>query len=494
MAGYVLVLAVLILGGVIATVGDRIGMRVGKARLSLFNLRPRQTATVVSILTGGVISASTLALLFGINRQLRTGVFELEQIQSDLAEARTNLEDAQSELTDVQAEKSDIEQALTTSRREQREARAELQDINQSLRQAVEEQQATQAELQQSQNRLSDLQAQLGQVSEQSAQLRDEIQRLEAERADLLRQQATVRERIAERDRMIAERDELISKRDQLIEERDRDIAERQERLSELQIQQTALQEDIAALERQFEGLFRGSVAVGRNEALVSALLRVEAPDDARRMVDQLLAEANRAAIQEIAPGIDRDRPVIAIPPADVNRLVRRISDGRSYIVRILSEANYIIGEPCVVAEGDPCVQVFIDAAVNEIIYEPGERLATVTVDPRNLTNQELVEKLNLLVASLQFRARQDGMVGDSLQVADGRTEALLAFLDEMRKLDTSVEIQAITSEPIPTIGPLQVELFAVSDGEVLLRTDELPRPVLPEAEPDSSSDLNSNL
>ncbi|XGB38754.1 MAG: DUF3084 domain-containing protein [Cyanobacteria bacterium LVE1205-1] len=38
--GYVLVFAILVLGGVIATVGDRLGTRVGKARLSLFNLRP----------------------------------------------------------------------------------------------------------------------------------------------------------------------------------------------------------------------------------------------------------------------------------------------------------------------------------------------------------------------------------------------------------------------------------------------------------------------
>jgi uncharacterized protein (DUF3084 family) len=163
---------------------------------------------------------------------------------------------------------------------------------------------------------------------------------------------------------------------------------------------------------------------------------------------------------------------------------VQRISDGQSYVVRVLSSANYIIGEPCVVADGDPCVQVFIDAAVNELIYEPGQRLAMVSVDPRNLTNQELVEKLNLLIASLQFRARQDGLVGDTLQVAEGRTEALIAFLQEMRSLDTPIDIQAIASAPIPTVGPLQVELFAVRDGEVLLRTDALPR----EAFPDPSS------
>lgn len=466
--GYVLVLAVLILGGVIATLGDRIGMRVGKARLSLFNLRPRQTATVVSILTGGVISASTLALLFGVSQQLRTGVFELEQIQDDLSEAEQELEEARTE-------KASIESALADARQEQTAAQEELQEINQFLQSAVEQQRTTQAELQQSRSRLEELQSQLTRVSQQSAQLQTEIQRLEAERAELLEQQATVQERIAERDRLIAERDRLIAQRDQ-------DIAQRETRLKQLQQQQAALQEDVETLERQYQGLFRGSVAVGRNEPLVSVLVRVNEQAEARRAVDQLLREANRAAIEQIAPGIDRDQPVLRIPSEEVERLIRRISDGQSYVIRVLSSANYIIGEPCVVADSEPCVQVFIDAAVNEIIYEPGERLATVTVDPRNLTNQELVEKLNLLIASLQFRARQDGLVGDTLQVANGRTEALLAFLQEMRNLSGEIDIQAIASEPIPTIGPLQVELFAVdSDGEVLVRTDELPRAPLPE-------------
>ncbi len=59
--GYTLILAILVLGGLIATVGDRLGSRIGKARLSIFKLRPRTTATVVTIVTGALISASTLA-------------------------------------------------------------------------------------------------------------------------------------------------------------------------------------------------------------------------------------------------------------------------------------------------------------------------------------------------------------------------------------------------------------------------------------------------
>ena len=81
--GYILIAAILILGGVIATVGDRIGTRVGKARLSLFNLRPKKTAVIVTIFTGGLISASTLAILFAADGGLRKGVFELEDIQRE---------------------------------------------------------------------------------------------------------------------------------------------------------------------------------------------------------------------------------------------------------------------------------------------------------------------------------------------------------------------------------------------------------------------------
>ena len=56
-SGYILIVAILLLGGVIATLGDRIGTKVGKARLSLFNLRPRKTATLVTVITGSLISA-----------------------------------------------------------------------------------------------------------------------------------------------------------------------------------------------------------------------------------------------------------------------------------------------------------------------------------------------------------------------------------------------------------------------------------------------------
>ncbi|MEM9003137.1 MAG: DUF3084 domain-containing protein [Cyanobacteria bacterium P01_F01_bin.86] len=487
--GYVLIFAVLILGGVIATLGDRIGMRVGKARLSLFRLRPRQTATVVSILTGSVISASTLGLLFGVSRQLRTGVFELEQIQSDLDRAQSELAQAEADLKEAQTESTAIEAALSKARRQQRKVQRELRDINESLNQAVDAQRLTQTQLGQTRSQLTQLRSQLGMVSQQAEQLRGEIQRLESERADLLRQQEAVQGQLTERDQQIAMRDREISQREQTLSQLQAQQAMLQEEVTESERQLADLESQLADSEQQFQDLFRGSVVVARNQPLVSGLIRVSDSQEARQTVDQLLVEANRLAIQQLAPGTSLERQVILIPQEEVTRLVNRIRDRREYVVRILSAANYIIGEPCVVAEADPCIQVFIDAAVNEVIYAPDERLATVNIDPRTLTDQGLVEQLNLLRASLEFRARQDGFVGDTLQIANGRTDALIAFLDEVKNSHNPVEIHAIAAEPIYTVGPLRIELVAVSNREIVARTDELPSSSNP-AEDDGAPDL----
>jgi uncharacterized protein (DUF3084 family) len=122
----VLILAVLILGGVIATVGDRIGTRVGKARLSLFNLRPKRTAVLVTILTGSLISAVTMALLLVTNERLRVGIFQLGQIERKLSGTRDTLKRTLNGLEEITQQKAQVEQQLGQARTQQAEVQARL--------------------------------------------------------------------------------------------------------------------------------------------------------------------------------------------------------------------------------------------------------------------------------------------------------------------------------------------------------------------------------
>ena len=131
MAGVTLVLSILILGGVIATIGDRLGAKIGKARLSLFGMRPKKTAVAITILTGTIISFTTLGILFATNSQLRTGVFELESIQRKLRKARLELEE-------TQAERQRIEQERDQAREEQVAVEDRLNLTRNSLKQSID--------------------------------------------------------------------------------------------------------------------------------------------------------------------------------------------------------------------------------------------------------------------------------------------------------------------------------------------------------------------
>ena len=88
MSGWLLIIFLLLLGGLISTFGDLVGTKIGKARFSILKLRPKKTATLITILTGSLISASSLSLVILVNRQLRVGLFRLGDLQKKLQESR----------------------------------------------------------------------------------------------------------------------------------------------------------------------------------------------------------------------------------------------------------------------------------------------------------------------------------------------------------------------------------------------------------------------
>ena len=86
MSGWLFIIFLLLLGGLISTLGDLLGSKIGKARFSVLKLRPKKTAILITILTGSLISASSLSLMILVNRQLRVGLFKLGDLQKKLQE------------------------------------------------------------------------------------------------------------------------------------------------------------------------------------------------------------------------------------------------------------------------------------------------------------------------------------------------------------------------------------------------------------------------
>ena len=89
---WILIFILILLGGLIAPFGDLLGTKIGKARFSILKLRPKRTATIVTIITGGFISAVSIALLLLVSEEFRQRLFvDIPFLQKTLVESKKAL-------------------------------------------------------------------------------------------------------------------------------------------------------------------------------------------------------------------------------------------------------------------------------------------------------------------------------------------------------------------------------------------------------------------
>lgn len=125
MYGIMLVAVLIITGGVIAFIGDRLGTKVGKKKLSLFGLRPRHTSVVVTIITGIMITTITFTILSVASENVRLALFGMDklkqqmvQTQNELDEKSTNLLQTKKDLGKIKSEYDNSKKELEASQKD----------------------------------------------------------------------------------------------------------------------------------------------------------------------------------------------------------------------------------------------------------------------------------------------------------------------------------------------------------------------------------------
>ncbi len=290
MSGWILILALLILGGVLSTLGDRLGSKVGKARLSLFRLRPKKTAVVITVLTGSLISAISLGLMLLVSDRLRTGLFELDQIEQRLRDSRD---------------------ALASSRKDLAQSRS-------ALRSAEEER--------------SEAQSQLKVVAQQASRLQKELAPLMEQRRQLE----------AERDRLSRD-----------IAAKDSDLQRNRAELAKLNIKIKTSSQELERLERNLIALRQGDVVISSGQPLEVAKVRIENASQAREVIHALLQRTNLNVYQRVLPGETPNRQILLVPRSDISKLETTLSKRGEWVVSLISAANVLKGERQVVAFPD---------------------------------------------------------------------------------------------------------------------------------------------
>jgi uncharacterized protein (DUF3084 family) len=444
--GYVLVLAILILGGIIATLGDRIGSKVGKSRLSIFKLRPRNTATLVTILTGGLISASTLGILLATNSQLRDGLFRLNSIREELQYS--------------QKEKQRVEEELRNANTQRQQAQDRLDRINKFLSTAVTRQAETQAKLQSVQAKFQQANNELAKVQIQEQQLRDRVQGLSSERDNLLAEGSKLKQ---ERDRLATEREALRKQ----ASESQVQIATLGEQRIKLEKDVTKLGSDVKSLEASKEVLtknieaFRlGNVAINSEQVLASTVIKAGlSPQESKEAIYALLQRADLQARNLLyLPTKGDGNAVIEVKQSDIDNLIESIKGSSGYVVRILSTRNYLRLERK--------VSIAADVIPNKKIFSKGEVIASLRFKS-NMQPQEMAEGVSRLFSLVRFRANSKEILADPItgNVGSFPTDAISELLKTIGQYKTSFEVRAVAKEPIFVSGPLSLELVVVSNG-----------------------------
>jgi len=85
MYSFILVFTVIIISGLIAFVGDWVGLKIGKKRVTIFGLRPHSTAIFITIISGILIAIITVTILAISSNDVRTALFGMEELKEKLS-------------------------------------------------------------------------------------------------------------------------------------------------------------------------------------------------------------------------------------------------------------------------------------------------------------------------------------------------------------------------------------------------------------------------
>jgi len=430
MYGVALIAVLIVMGGLIAYLGDLLGRRIGHQRLTLWGLRPRHTSIIITIIGGFIIAGSTLGMLAAASQDVRIALFHIKEIQNELDRSQDQLRLAQARIRDQQAQVQELTLLIETKSNEYRDIDAKLQELVQARDEAEKQlaaarkereqaereydrirssYEATKADLEKVEAALAQEKEQVRQLEENSKELADTVARLELARDDLNR------------------------------------------RLSQLYEEYQKVQGDVSRLRQ-------GNVAYLANQIVwAERLMAGGTAEDVRQRLYDFLLRADKQAVSRGSSLPDRQGSGLKLPNQKmfddaVEFLAAR--DGE-WVVRVVSKANSLVGEPVV---------VYFEIIPHRLAFRQGEVIAAAEVDPGK---DKPEDALLALLEQANGAAIQRGMITDAngtVGQADGQefSRAMAAI----RSAEGPVRVEAVAAlDTWTTRGPLQIQLRVVADG-----------------------------
>lgn len=418
MYGILLILVLIITGGAIAFIGDRLGSKIGKKRLSIFGLRPRHTSVVITIFTGICITTLTFGVMAAASENVRTALFGMEKLH----------------------------QRMTTTQRQ-------LDEATDRLDQAQQEQVEKDAELAQTKDEVDKLQAQQADLEAESARLQEGNRILELANAALSGQNDALS---AENGSLLAENSTLGSRNEQLTLGNEKLKKDNQGLIKD----NTTLEQRNGALRNGLLAMREGDIVYRAGEIISSGVIRGNRPKEAvEKDLESLMSMATRNV--SVRLGKDASDQSIWIYQPEYQAAIDTISKSPyDMIVRVTAAGNLIRGE---------AVRASLQLYKNSVIYQKDEFIIARRYAMSGGTTQAETFVMDFL-REVNMEAQMRGILPDPISGSVGVMDGTQFYdvVSKMGAMNGNVVLSAYAKDSTDAMGPLRLyfKLESLPDGQ----------------------------
>ena len=407
MEGIYLILVMIVTGGAIAFIGDKLGTKIGKKRLSIFGLRPRHTSMVVTVVTGCLITGLSIGFMVLISQNVRTALFGMDELRQTMDATLSELDEATENLFKAQTEFERANENLRISKEEILSLKSEQEDLraeSDRLKEGNEQLEAANSELAAQNENLSGTNA-----------------TLEADNKKLGEFNVT----------LSADNEKLSSDNDKLSADN-----------SELEERNNRLREGIIAIRE-------GDITLRAGEILASGIIKGgQTAEEISNEINALAARATQILTERF--GGDEDNSVWIYQP-ELQRVISEIeASGGDMVLRISAAGNLVRGEP---------VRAKLELYPNKLVFKKNEIILTKAYELGEGVEPEMV--LEDFFTEINQIAVERGILSDPLTGSVGRMEGtqLYDVLNSLLDAKGKIQLTATAREETDSNGPLRLNI-----------------------------------
>ncbi len=414
MEGIYLIIVMVITGGAIAFIGDKLGTKIGKKRLSIFGLRPRHTSMIITVITGALITGLSIGSMAIISENVRTALFGMEELNAAMAETQKSLGAVVKELMDTQEEFKQAETDLAKSKEEVTALKSEQEELK-----------------------------------AESDRLKEGNERLESENLDLSAQN----ENLSSSNNELSAQNENLSSTNAALESDNK-------KLGEFNITLTAdnekLAKDNAELEEHAKNLREGLIAMREGdiifkagEVFASGVIAGNRPAaEVEKDIDALADKATQTIMEKYEGKFDGS---ILIYEPELQDTIEKISSSQQdMILRISAAGNLVRGEP---------IRTSLSLYPNNHVYNKDEMIFAENYQVDDADDAEYI--LRMFLSEVNRAAVAKGILTDPITHAVGVMEGsqLYELLDEISNVRGAIRLVAYSRDETNAIGPLRLNI-----------------------------------